>query len=44
MEKVSRLLFCCLFIVNLHGYATGAKKKKDLETIVEVGPMKPIFS
>jgi len=24
--------------VNLHGYATGAKKKKDLETIVEYKP------
>ena len=37
MERISRLLLCSLFILYLYGCATGAKKKKDLETIVEVG-------
>ena len=35
--EISRLLLCSLFILHLYGFATGAKKKKDLETIVEVG-------
>ena len=30
-------MLCSLFILQLYGCATGAKKKKDLETIVEVG-------
>lgn len=39
MEQIFRLLIFSLFLVLFNGYATGAKKKKkDLETIVEVGP------
>jgi len=38
MERISRLLLCSLFILYLYGCATGAKKKKDLETIVEYKP------
>ena len=34
--EISRLLLCSLFILHLYGCTTGAKKKKDLETIVEV--------
>lgn len=36
--EISRLLLCSLFILHLYGYVTGAKKKKDLETIVEYKP------
>lgn len=35
MENNLRLLFCSIFLFLLCEYASGAKKKKDLETIVE---------
>ncbi|XP_022788195.1 FK506-binding protein 2-like [Stylophora pistillata] len=38
MENNLRLLFCSLFLYLLCEYAFGAKKKKDLETIVEYNP------
>lgn len=38
MENNLRLLFCSLFLFLLCEYASGAKKKKDLETIVEYKP------
>jgi len=38
MEQITTLLLCCLFLLLSCGCISEAKKKKDLETIVEYKP------